>query len=65
MLGKSTHLQVILQKSTQKTQQIRLPLQPCDKNQWTFLLYDRASARNNFANLGSFTVYNSLVTVSC
>ena len=55
MLGKSTHLQVIALQSSQKAG--NLPLQTCEENQWTFLLYDSGvnfSLRNNFANLGSF-----------
>ena len=55
MLEKSAHLPIIRQKNTQNT--ATLPLQTCDKNQWTFLLYDTGvdfSSRNNSANLGSF-----------
>ena len=55
MVGKSTHLQVISQKRTQNA--ANLPLQTCDKKQWTFLLNDTGvgfNSRNNFANLGSF-----------
>ena len=36
MGGKSTHLQVIPQKATQNA--ANLPLQACDKNQWTFFV---------------------------
>ena len=37
MLGKSTHLQVIPQQSTQNT--ANLSLQTCEQNQWTFFIY--------------------------
>ena len=54
MLGKSTHLHVIPQQSTQNT---ILPLQTCkNKPVDFFLLYNTGvdfSYRNNFANLGS------------
>ena len=66
MLGKSTHLQVIPQQSTQNT--AYLPLQTCE----LFLLFNTGvdfSLRNNFANSGSFAKvfvpvhnYNSLLT---
>ena len=36
MVGKDTNLQVILQQSTQNT--TNLPLQTCEKNQWTFFV---------------------------
>ena len=55
MLGKSTYLQVILQKSTQNGR--NSPLQTCDENQWTFVLYNMGvsfNSRNNFVNLGFF-----------
>ena len=55
MIEKSTYLQVISQKSTENA--ANLPLQTCDKNQWTFLLYDTGvgfNSCNNFANLGFF-----------
>ena len=55
MLGKSTHLQVIPQQSTQNT--ANLPLQTFENNQRTFLLFNTGvdfSLRNNFANSGSF-----------
>ena len=54
MVGKSAHLQVIPRKGTQNA--ANLPLQTCDKNQWTFL-YDMGvgfNSLNNCANLGSF-----------
>ena len=54
MVGKSPHLQVISQKRTQNA--ANLPLQACNKNQWTFLLYDTSvgfNSCNTFANLGS------------
>ena len=54
MVGKSTHLQVILQQSTQNT--ATLQLQTGDKNQWAFLLYNTGvdfSSHNNSANLDS------------
>ena len=55
MLGKSTHLQVIPQQSTQNT--ANLPLQTYEKNQRTFFMFNTGvgfSLRNNFANSGSF-----------
>ena len=55
MVGKSTHLQIIPQKSTQNA--ANLPLQTCDKNQWTFLVYNTGvgfNSRDNFANSCSF-----------
>ena len=55
MLGKSTHLAVISQQSTQNT--ANLPLQTCEKTSGLFLSHDTDagfSSRNNFANLGSF-----------
>ena len=56
MVEKSTHLQVIPQKSTQNA--ASLPLQTCEKNQWSFLLlYDTSidfNSSNNFSKLGSF-----------
>ena len=55
MVGKSTRLQVIPQKSTQNT--TNLPLQTYEKKQWNFSLYDTGvgfNIPNNFANLGSF-----------
>ena len=72
MVGKSTHLQVISQQSTQNT--ANLPLQSYEKNQWTFFVVQHGrqlnvqlSVRNNFANSGSFAqvsvpvhIYNSL-----
>ena len=64
MVGKSTHLQVISQQSTQNT--ANLPLHTYEKNQRTFLT--RASTLV-FANSGSFAkasipvhIYNSLMT---
>ena len=51
MVGKSTHLQVIPQQSAQNA--AHLPLQTCDKNQWTFLLYNMGVGFD-FANLGFF-----------
>ena len=55
MVGESTYLQVIPQKSTQNT--VNLPLQTCDKNQWNLFLYNTSvgfKSRNNFAKLGLF-----------
>ena len=55
MVGKSAHVQIIPQKGTQNA--AKLPLEACDKNQWTFLLYFMGgsfNSRNNFFNLGSF-----------
>ena len=58
MLGKSTHLQIVPQQSTQNTTESRL--QTYEENQKTFLMtptgrggVDFCSC-NNFANLGSF-----------
>ena len=55
MVGKSTHLKVVPQQSTQNA--ANLPLQTCEEYQGTFLLYDTSvdfSSRNNFVNLGFF-----------
>ena len=41
MIGKSTHLQVILQKSTKKRSKFAIATR--DKNQWTFFCTTRAS----------------------
>ena len=55
MVGKSTHLKVVPQQSTQNA--ANLPLQTCEEYQGTFLLYDTSvdfSSCNNFVNLGFF-----------
>ena len=55
MIGKSTHLQVIPQKSTKKRSKFAIATR--DKNQWTFFLYDTGvdfNSRNNFASLCFF-----------
>ena len=69
MVGKSTHLQVIPQQSTQNT--ANLPLQTYEKTSELFLLFNTGvdfSLCNNFDNPGSFAkvsvpvhIYNSLV----
>ena len=51
MVGKSIHLQVIPQKSTQNA--ANFPLQTCEKNQWTIFCAG-FNPCNNFVNLGSF-----------
>ena len=56
MLGKSTHLQVIPQQSTQNSKFAITDIQ--EKPAVHFLLNDTGvgfSSRNNFANLGSFS----------
>ena len=72
MVGKSTHLQVIPQQSTQNT--ANLPLQTYEKNQLTFFIVQHGlqhdfSTCNNFANSGSFAkisvpvhIHDSLLT---
>ena len=55
MLGQSTQLQVILQQSAKNT--ASLPLQTCEKNQWTFSLKNTGvdfTSCGKFANIGSF-----------
>ena len=55
MLGKTTHLQVIPQKSTQNA--ANLPYRHATKTSGNFLLYNTGvgfNSSSNFANLGSF-----------
>ena len=73
MVGKSTHLQVIPQQSTQNA--ANLPLQTYEKNSELFLLFNAGAdfgLHNNFANSGSFAkvsvpvhIYNSLIQRLC